>query len=411
MKALILNLVVVSTTEMEAHTEWGRSHSRRDLRSAQPTKFKLKISRLQTVTLTMATEPDRFSFSCSRFSIHRRPMVNVSKLKYPPVSLLSKPIYYQDPNNHKEYFFSIVRHDSKTKLMKYDIENDSYEVLGGMDKWIPRPTVQFIHPQSNKLYAFYMDDMTRYDRANIYICDLTTTKWEILPNAFKTDHHFNTKVTESININGEIHILYHNKVDQSYCHSIFDPNSNEIRKIATYKGNSCAAYSAALNQFVIVAERPHHKEWNHKVWSWDMNQTTKTWKECAKYFIPHCSIKVMIPYNDILVCICSRNSIWCFDMIENKFYASTKYIYQDIYVHKEYLMSTNGGRYCYYYDGKDHFRIDLFDACPEKLQTRMKGRNMKRCYGYCREKEMKFKIIMPDCLKTIVFQYFMDLPK
>ena len=110
----------------------------------------------------------------------------------------------------------------------------------------------------------------------------------------------------------------------------------------------------------------------------------------------------MMPYKDILICFGNhwKNIIFCLDMRENTFYQSPKShntSFHDVLSrNKYYFVSIDGGRYCHYYNTKysKHLKIDLFDACPKELQKkieeRMNIKNMKICFGFCRENERRF---------------------
>ena len=153
------------------------------------------------------------------------------------------------------------------------------------------------------------------------------------------------------------------------------------------------------------------------------NDIDQTWSLCKDIMIPSLldndTIRAVMVYKSILVCLGkhewgSKVKIWCFDVLDNKWYKSGKVSYE---INKSRMIST-GGRYCYYYnhDSNPAFLgyIDLYDAFPEelkrKIQERMSVKNMRSSLGYCRKKEMNLNLIVPDYLKRIVFRYYNDLP-
>ena len=305
-------------------------------------------------------------------------------------------------------------------MSKYDIENDSYEDFSELDELIEEPMGYFINRTTNKLYIINTDS-AMYER-DTFICDLHTGYWAVLRNSLITYNDFYVKEPEFHYINDKIHILYQNR-NKIHHHDIFDPLNNEfnemVNKAFEMHGNTfCAVYLDDLNKFFCITGTL-----NREIWSLDMNNEGQTWKMCKDVEVPteltKSGIKVVVPYNNILICFCKDNweGIRCFDVVDKKWYIQPKIMY-NMNMDKSYFIGT-GGRYCYYYkdDGYParHERIDLFDACPQKLQKQIQERtnikNMRCCFGYCRRYERRLSMIIPDYLKRIVFRYFNDLPK
>lgn len=337
----------------------------------------------------------------------------------------SKPVYYKDTKDHKEYLIIIGKHKSKTKLIKYDIENRSYQDFSEIDKLIQGPFGYAVHHNTNKLYLMNIDFSTS-NHQDVFICDLKTGNWEILPKVLQAaDYHYK-KHPKFVTINDKIHILYHD-VNELHHHYIFDINNHKMKEINQYNiemnGNeSIGAYLRELNKFIYftISEQESMRIRDHKVWSMNTNDhdlhTECKWMQCNNVKIPDRKISVIIPYGNILVCFSQRmNFIWCLDVVEYEWYDSPKRCH-GIGKGTQYFVPTNGGRYCYYYDDghNDYCKIDLFDACPNnlqrKIQEKMTVKNTGCCFGYCREKEMELNLIVPDYLKRIVLRYYNELP-
>ena len=367
------------------------------------------------------------------------PPLNMKQLSPPTTNSYntsSKPIYYLDPNNHQEYLLIISVHESKTILTKYDIEKDSYEDLTELNELISGPFGYAVHQKTNKLYVINTGTMTLHEeRWNVYVYDFKTAKWKIFSNVMKSSHYGGIWADQGepkfYNINGEIYILYQDIFD-IYNHDKFNPNNNELKmvydasKLVGYKLK--AAYLGDLKTFICITQTT--RIWSlvmnkqYKIWSLDMNDNDEenVWNECKNMKVPDTvnDIEVIIPYNNILVCFClsEGRSIWCFDVVENKWYKSPKHCHR-ISLENKCFIPTDGGRYCYYYNDYDrldpeHFRIDLFETATEELQEKIRERlnvkNMKCSFGYCRRREVGSDMIIPDYLKKIVFRYFNVLP-
>ena len=332
----------------------------------------------------------------------------------------SKPIYYKDPQNNKEYLIIVDNHELKIRVIKYDIDNDSYETFRELNEFIVEPIGYFIDQATNKLYIINTN-ATMYQN-DVFICDLNGGWWGKKRNSLVTYNDLQVNNAEFHYINDKIHILYQNE-KRMHHHDIFDPSNNEFTELMNksflIEGNaSLAVYLKDLNRLFCIAG-----DLDNQIWSLDMNNEGQTWEICKNVQIPwehkYCDIKVVMPYNNIMVCFCkdSWKGVNCFDAVERKWYIQSKKILRGMDINKSYFIGT-GGRYCYYFkeDGyRKHERIDLFDACPKELQKTIQDRinvkNIKCCFGYCRNYERKLNMIIPDYLKRIVFIYFNDLPK
>ena len=65
----------------------------------------------------------------------------------------SKPVYYKDPNDDREYLLIIDKHNLKTRLTKCDIDKDSYITFSEMDELIDGSFGYTVDQNTNKLYG------------------------------------------------------------------------------------------------------------------------------------------------------------------------------------------------------------------------------------------------------------------
>ena len=201
---------------------------------------------------------------------------------------------------------------------------------------------------------------------------------------------------------------------------------NTFKEIVDYKASvikadeSCIAYLRNMDKFVCIAMMEVHwvkhmlpPEIIRNIWTLSMNKSGNCWKDgminnnlnCE---VNRCVIQRAISYNDVIICFVDDHSILCLDMVDNKWYKSQRELDAAFHFRTENLISTAGGRFCYYHNDRDNrlYKIDLFDCCPRtlqrKIQERINIRNITKCFGYCRKYEMTFNIIIPRCLKEVV---------
>ena len=160
----------------------------------------------------------------------------------------------------------IIKNDSKTRITKYDVENDSYEHFSDIDELIEEPVGYFLNEKWNKLYLINTD-ATSYNR-DVLICDLDSGWWGILRNCLSVYQDFVAKRQHFHNIDDEIHILYQNK-NKAYRHEILNSLNNNYHefnemksKAYQIKGDKCyTAYFSDLKKFYalhqIVARYGH----------------------------------------------------------------------------------------------------------------------------------------------------------
>ena len=143
-----------------------------------------------------------------------------------------KPIHYRDPSKHKDYLLIIITTGSKTKLIKYDIENDMYKSFSETNQLIKYPiTAMVSFVKANKLYLI-TSNCHLHRPENLFICNLNTGRWEILRDVLKTDHAFCITQSHIFNINDEIHIVYQNQ-NKTHHHYIFDSENTIVCQLLT----------------------------------------------------------------------------------------------------------------------------------------------------------------------------------
>ena len=92
--------------------------------------------------------------------------LNAIKLKVPITNsykLSTQPIYYKDPKDQKQYILIISKGNFKTRLIKYDIQNDSYINCKTINETIQGEFGYFVNKNRNKLYV-----VSTHRNGNVY---------------------------------------------------------------------------------------------------------------------------------------------------------------------------------------------------------------------------------------------------
>ena len=369
-----------------------------------------------------------------------------------------RAIHYKSKVDRKEYLIiaklSTMAIESlypdQLKILKYDIAANKYQCFSKIkDKRIRSLMGYFINTKSNELNVF-ATVRSNTQIYNQFICDLSTAKWKVITPlcSEKKLKHFHVIMPNIHCLNNQIHMLYHrNKVTY---HKKFDYATNDFIKLKTGAKaiipdavlgtdivSPLAVYLKRLEQFVLIDIV------TAKVWGLDINKTGSKWERITNRAGGNIRLPEMLYKNSFsilneagivsgfgqiiyLFCnvtTCKSDSCWdwrrgygveqcirvfCLDFVDKEWHESIEELPQKMRISQRNFVST-GDRFCYYYDGDENIKLDLWHISPNALQIVIQHRLEMMVHGFCGGIEKKYCLNFPVYLKRIVYKYYNDL--